>query len=112
MRRMLPEALLNSEIATATWLFVGGLFAAAIMMLSGTSNGVAATGGAGSDGCSFTTFVRSEAIFGGRSAAEAAAVDRSSITCVASCGFAEFGALTGAGLFAAVKISAFSTLYR
>src|SRR5437762_2005031 len=86
---MLPEALLNSEIASATWLFVGGLLPAAIIMLSGTSNGVAAAAGAaGAVGSAFTTFVRSEAvrseaIFGGRSTEEAAAAVRSYVADVA-----------------------------
>ena len=117
VRNTLPEALLNSEIASATWLFVGGLFPAAMMMLSGTSNGVAASAGAAGAGRSaFAAFappeaVRSEAIFGGRSA-EAAAVDRSSIADAVSRGFVELEARMGAGAFTAVRISAFATLYR
>src|SRR5437879_621792 len=84
-----------------------------MMMLSGTSNRVAATtDSAGGGGSALTAFVRSEAIFGGRSAAEATAVARSSISDAASRGFAEFGARVGAGAFAAVRISAFSILYR
>ena len=118
MRKMLPEALLNSEIASATWLFVGGLLPAAIIMLSGTSNGVAAAAGATVvGGSAFTTFVRSEAvrseaIFGGRSAEEAAAAVRSSFADAVSRGFVELEARAGVGVLAAVRISALSTLYR
>ena len=121
MRKMLPEALLNSAIASATWLFVGGLLPAAIIMLSGTSNGVAAAAGAAGAGRSaFTTFVRSEAvrseavrsegIFGGRSAEEAAAGVRSSVADAVSRGFVELEARAGVGVFAAVRISVLSTL--
>ena len=116
MRKMLPEALLNSEIASATWLFVGGLLPAAIIMLSGTSNGVAAAAGATVvGGSAFTTFVRSEAvrseaIFGGRSAKEAAAAVRSSVADAVSRGFVELEARAGVGVFAAVRIFMLSTL--
>src|SRR5689334_11666130 len=101
---MLPEALLSSEIASATWLFVGGLLPAAIIMLSGTSNGVAVAAGAAAPGrLEFTTFVRSEAvrseaIFGGRSAEEAAAVVCSGAADEVSRGFVGLEAPVGVGV--------------
>ena len=66
VRKTLPEALLNSEMPSVTWLIVGFLFSGVMMMLCGTSKGAAATAGAGKAGEPGTTFVRSEAVFGGR----------------------------------------------
>src|SRR6266699_120251 len=108
-RKIFPEALLNSEMPSATWLLVGSLFPVAMIMLCGTSNVVGATAGAGR---TYTTLVRSEAAFGGRLEAEAATGDRSSIAGAVSRGRLGFAARVDAGALTAVSISAFSTLYR
>src|SRR2546429_9293424 len=85
----------------ASQLLAGGLFPAAIIMLSGTSKDVAAAAGAAGAGRSaFTIFVRSEAvrseaIFGGRSTEEAAAAVRSSVAHAVSPGFLELEARAG-----------------
>jgi hypothetical protein len=111
-RKTLPEALLNSEMPSATWLLVGSLFPAAMIMLCGTSNVVGATAGAVRAGGPYATLVRSEAAFGSRLEAEAATGDRSSIAGAVSRGFLDFEARTDAGALTAVSFSAFSTLYR
>src|SRR5712692_4445558 len=111
-RKTDPEALLNSEIASATWLLVGCLFPAAMTMLCGTSNGVLSTTGAGRAGGPFTTLVRSEAAFGGRLESEVATGDRSSTTASVSCCFVEREDREDAGALDAVRITAFSALYR
>src|ERR1700720_190787 len=104
-RKTFPDALLNSEMPSATWLLVGGLFPAAMIMLCGTSNVVGATADAGSGGAPY-------APFGGRLEAETATGVRASITGAVSRGFLDFAARADAGALTAVRISAFSTLYR
>src|SRR5229473_1621370 len=89
VRKIVPEALLNSEIPSATWLVVGCLFPATMTILCGTSNGVLSTTGAGRAGGPFTTLVRSEAAFGGRFESEVATGDCSSFTASVSCCFVE-----------------------
>src|SRR6266849_8241628 len=111
-RKTVPEALLNSEIPSATWLLVGCLFLAAMTMLCGTSKVVLAVAGADRAGGPFTTLVRSEAAFGGRLESEVAIGDRSSITASVSCCFVEREDREDAGAFAAVRPPPFSTLYR
>src|SRR5260370_35663468 len=111
-RKTFPEALLNSEIASATWPLVGCLFPAAMTILGGTSKVVLAEAGAGRAGGSFTTLFRSEAVFGGRLESEVAVGDRSSITASVSCCFVEREDREYAGTFDAIRIPAFSTMYR
>src|ERR1700731_439281 len=89
-RKTFPEALLNSEMPSATWLLVGGLFPAAMTMLCGTSNAVDAAAGAARAAESCTILIRSEAAFGGRLEAEAATGDRTSIAGAVSRGFLDF----------------------
>src|ERR1700730_9415460 len=93
---------------SATWLLVGGLFPAAMIMLCGISNVVGATADAGSAGAPYAILVRSDAACGGRLEAEAATGDRSSIAGAVSRGFLDFAARADAGALTAVRISAFS----
>src|SRR5260370_37929756 len=97
-RKTSPEALVKSEIASATWLLVGGLLAAAMTILPGISKVLLSTTGAGSVAGPFTTFVRSETVFGGRFELEAPTGDCSSTSVAVSLVFFEFsacGATTG-----------------
>src|SRR5229473_2642643 len=109
-RKTFPEALLNSEMASATWPLVGCLFPAAMTILGGTSKVVLAEAGAGRAGGPITSLVRSVAVFGGRLESELAAGDRSSITASISCCFVEREDRMDAGTFDAIRIPAFSTL--
>jgi hypothetical protein len=112
VRKTLPEALLSSEIPSATWLVVGCLFPVAIMMLCGRSKVVLSTLAAVCAARAFTTLVRSAAIFGGRLESELTTGDRSSVTtrlsrCLTEC---EDGAV--AGILAVAIAPPFPTLYR
>src|SRR5713226_324596 len=111
-RKTSPDALVKSEIASATWLVVGCLLPAAMALLCGISRVLPSTTGAGSEAAGFTTFVRSETVFGGRLELEAAIGDRSSTSVAVSLVFFEFAARGAAGARTAVSVSAFSTLYR
>src|SRR6266851_2735693 len=112
-RKISPEALVKSEIASATWLLVGGLLPAAMALLCGGSKVLLSAAGAGSAAAGLlTTFVRSETVFGGRFALEATTGDCSSTSVAVSLVFFEFAARGAAGARTAVSISAFSTLYR
>ncbi len=78
-RKISPEAFVKSEIASATWLLVGCLLPAAMALLCGISKALLSTAVTGSAAAGlFTTFVRSETVFGGRFALEASTGDCSS----------------------------------
>src|SRR5712692_1879602 len=111
-RKTFPEALLNSETPSTTWLLVGCLFPAEMIMLCGTSNGVLATAGAARAGGPFATPARSEAAFGGLFDSEVATEDRSSVTTSEYCCFADREDREDTGGLAAVSTPPFSTLYR
>src|SRR5260370_18161345 len=111
-RKISPEALVKSEIASATWLLVGGLLPAAMALLCGISKALLSTAVTGSAAAGLlTTFVRSETVFGGRVALEANTGDCSSTSVAVSLVFFELAARGAAGGRTAVSISAFSTLY-
>src|SRR5260370_40259756 len=111
-RKTSPEALVKSEIASATWLLVGGLLPAAMALLCRISKVLLSAVGAGSAAAGlFTTSVRSETVFGGRFGLEAATGDCSSTSVAVLRVFFEFAARGAAGARTAVSISGFSTLY-
>src|SRR5437899_3242414 len=89
-RKISPEALVKSEIASATWLLVGGLFPAAMTALVGISKvSLSTTAAGGAAAGPFTTFVCSETAFGGRFESEAPTGALSSTIVAASLVFFE-----------------------
>src|SRR5258707_15271885 len=98
-RKTSPEALVKSEIASATWLLVGGLLPAATALLCGISKVLLSTAVTGSAAAGLlTTFVRSETVFGGRVALEAATGDCSSTSVAVSLVSFELPAPAAAGV--------------
>src|SRR6266478_9517538 len=77
-RKTSPEPLVKSAMASATWLLVGCLVPAAMIMLFLASNGAPSTLGAGDGvGESFSTLARADVVFRARSELEGVG-DRSS----------------------------------